>query len=318
MLNPIVGKDGSILAKKLSTILENPGCYLSDSRRMAIKTAIDWLTGKEMSVDKAGLVEKFAWVHSFAEAFVSPVGLPELLSETISLLELPSVVPLSKKAFMKVDVSSWSFEDPFIADHRPASPEEVELKRAICNLMLEHRVDDFYCPTIHPSHEGDVGVKQHFNQAYMDDYTTHPGDGILFFHDNCEIFTGVDYGWWEKKAKSFSPGNSRMGSENEYVIFCGFLIRSLIKENWSIHEAWGAVCNNRPVLTNGVCGFKNLDHHPKILAASHSYLGRDYSLGGGEGTPVANIYVPSTSDSLQPTNSGGWIVCERNPTETVA
>lgn len=313
MLNPVAGRKGGTLAKRLLEVMENPGCYIPDDKTELVMATIDWLTGKKMAVDKAKLADELARTVLPGEVLLLPVRLPELLLKAIDYLGLP--IPLGKESFVKVDLSEWSVEDSFMSDHRPASFEESQLKEALCSFIMSGVVRDFYCPTLHPSYDGAIGVQMYTDHIHWgDDYSTIPGDGTIFFKDGCKLFTGVDYDWWEKKAQSFMPGNSRIGTENEYLAFCGFLIRNLVKEGWSIREAWSAVCNDMPKLPNGVCGFKNLDIHPKILASSHRrHSLRNYCFGGGEGTPVADISAPRTCDSPQICNSGGWIVCELNP-----
>ncbi|MBR3319503.1 hypothetical protein IKG06_03280 [Candidatus Saccharibacteria bacterium] len=148
MLNPIAGKRGGAIAKELSAIIKNPGCYFPHRRE--VEDAIGWLTGEEMAIDKANLIDRLDWARSPEAVSVSPDGLPGLLLEAIELLESPSKIPLKKNIFVKIDVNSWSVDEPFITDHKPATKEEMSLKKIVYRLISDGEVDDFYCPTIRP------------------------------------------------------------------------------------------------------------------------------------------------------------------------
>lgn len=71
-------------------------------------------------------------------------------------------------------------------------------------------------------------------------------NGKIVFKSGNKPAVGHSAAWWDETWKKFMPSkNSRSGTELHYAAFLGKLMKYLIdKKNYSVTDAWRAVCNN--------------------------------------------------------------------------
>lgn len=328
----------------MSAVIAKHDGYLDRTTRSVMETTIGWLNGTDMKVKKEELLESWGKIKTLAEQYILPRPLLELASSATESLALPnSILPAAKDTFVKVSARDLHIEDRFFAEHVPANIEERRLKLDLLDLITEGKIDDFFAPKVGPSFEGDYGKYYHDSWEYCEannipsSHGTHedaqptprpnddsmsiiePGDGRLFFHKGCERFSGSQFTWWQEMVERFIPGHSWIGSIGEYLVFCGFFIKFLVDEQgWSVQDAWGAVCCDKPFLKNNAFGFHDLKKK-KVLSAGRLECGymnyRDYCYACNRGEPLARITTVATCDWLDLGSGSAWIVCDIDPTQ---
>ena len=114
-----------------------------------------------------------------------------------------------------------SSDSPVYAEllkHKPANDKEAkfidDLKKAISKSVKEFKV--------------------FVNDPSMD-------NGKFQFVPGFEPAVGYSYNEWEELAKE---NGLRLGTKDEYILFLGWLINSLINEGWFEKNAWFAVCTD--------------------------------------------------------------------------
>lgn len=175
--------------------------------------------------------------------------------------------------FWCIEASKLSLNDSFM-DFNPQDAETKEFKDELTEV-IKKGVRDFYRPIMDPS----------FDE-----------DGISFKKGKIPAI-GKSYDWWEKTVKEFMPERHvRIGNKSEYIAFLGYLIKTLVDEDWPIADAWNAVCrdsielgyywnsvskNHDFALTGSVevCGFYDLANTYKMLAEDDNAGG--FWLAGG-------------------------------------
>lgn len=222
--------------------------------------------------------------------------------------------------FILLKPSSLKLDDEFMK-HEPQTGRERKLKRRLAAVILAGDVKDFWCPKHNPS------FNEEENRIYFEMGSTPATISKTFYE-------------WDKLAKKFMPKcKSRLGTKDEYVVFLGFIIKSLVETGWEINAAWNAVCNDsyalghyknnsqqvaseiihEPTSSREVCGFYD-------LADSVKYLGEDedsacYYIASGccyddsDKCPISSIYPDNATNYSYP-HSVGWVVLEKSVFES--
>jgi len=217
---------------------------------------------------------------------------------------------LEPKHLVYIDASSLSLDDEFM-QHIPTTKAEERLKEWL-KSVISKKVKNFYHPVIDPS----------LNYR-----------GKLIYIAGLRPILGKSYNWWKNNAKrAFSSWeNARLGTKDEYIVFCGVLIKKLVSNGWSVADAWDAVCNYSSKLGNyqssegerivlkdtgsdEVCGFFDLANTYKILAGDEDDDNGFFMASGcyrclGNQFPIADIH-PVVGRAEQWHIAVGWIVLE--------
>lgn len=217
---------------------------------------------------------------------------------------------INDDVFVLIKASELSLGDDFLK-HIPRAGKEQRLKNRIIELIQEG-VRDFYRPKYDPS------------------FTTD-GDGICFEAGRYPA-VGKSYDWWKKIANKFDPSRgSRLGTEAEYVMFLGVLIKSLVNEGCPMAVIWNWVCDDSRDLghywnsaeaihsfertgSKGVCGFYDLANTCKILSYSKEpdevlVASGNYNCNSSELTVADLSYITFRNRNFN--SSVGWIVLEK-------
>lgn len=218
--------------------------------------------------------------------------------------------------FILLKPSSLKLDDEFMK-HEPQTGKERKLKRRLAAVIFAGDIKDFWCSKHNPS----------FNEEE---------NRIYFEMGSMPAVTPKTFYEWDKLAKNFMPEcKSRLGTKDEYVVFLGFIIKSLVEAGWEINTAWNAVCNDSYALghyknncledfteitheftgSREVCGFYD-------LADSVRYLGEDeengcYYMASGscyddsDKCPISSIYPDNATNYSYP-HAVGWVVLEKS------
>ena len=217
----------------------------------------------------------------------------------------------NRKAACKIKVTEFETikipgsDSPIYAElmkHEPANDAEVSfidnLKKAISKSVK--------------------GFEVFVNDPSMD-------NGKLQFVPGFKPTVGYSYNEWEELA---SENGLRLGTKDEYILFLGWLINSLINEGWSETASWKAVCTDSKKLghyfnledakgdfeltgSRKVAGKCDLANVCKILAKDKE-IGGFWVAGGsfvdnGGGCPLALLGFVSNFDGHNDV-SVGWFV----------
>lgn len=150
-------------------------------------------------------------------------------------------------------------------------------------------------------------------------------NGKLQFVPGCRPAVGYSYNQWTEIAKK---NGLRLGVKDEYIMFLGWLITSLINDGWSETDSWKAVCNDSKKLghyrnskdakadfevtgSREITGKFDLANAYKILAKDEEAGG--FWLAGGCYTNISNIYPLADFDLIDYCNlpnffGVGWLV----------
>ncbi len=143
-------------------------------------------------------------------------------------------------------------------------------------------------------------------EVFVNDPSIDNNDKLQFI-PNFIPAVGYSYNEWEELAKK---NGLRLGTKDEYTLFSGWLINSLINEGWTVSDAWNSVCTDSRELGNyynsegnncfiedtgsrKVAGKCDLANVKKILAKDEE-AGGYYLAGGcfrnyGNTSPLASI-----------------------------
>jgi len=218
---------------------------------------------------------------------------------------------LDPKLLVWIKASSLSLDDEFM-QHIPTTKGEERLKDWL-KSVISKKIKDFCRPVIDPG----------WNYR-----------GKLIYITGLRPMLGKSYSWWANNAeKAFSDwgGKARLGTKDEYIAFCGVLIKKLVSNGWSVDDAWDAVCNDSSKLgnykssegarialkdtgSNEVCGFFDLANTYKILAGDEDDDNGFFMASGcymclGNQFPIADIH-PVVGRTEQWHIAVGWIVLE--------
>ena len=103
--------------------------------------------------------------------------------------------------------------------HKPQNDKEWEFMKNL-EIAINAKVGSFRVPVNDPS----IDI-----------------NGKIQFAPGFKPATGYSYSEWEKLAKK---NGLRIGTKDEYILFMGWLITSLMNEGWSEKDAWFAVCTD--------------------------------------------------------------------------
>lgn len=200
-----------------------------------------------------------------------------------------------------IPVSKLSTEDAFMK----LAPKSTKAERDLHNRIgiLEHMtkkgyVKDFYKPIMDP------GVTDFYN------WHTFLNPARIVYEKGRPPATGGTVEYWLEMT-SFTEG-WRIGNKHEYVGFLGILIKMLIEEeNFSVAEAWNAVCNDSKDLgiyhkpyednmrntgSKGICGFYDLGNTRKIIELDYQIS--SYAHAGGDFTKRSQEYPLSCIEKI--------------------
>lgn len=216
---------------------------------------------------------------------------------------------INSKYLICIEASKLSLDDEFM-QHIPATKAEERLKDWL-KYVISKKVKDFYRPVIDPS--------LNF-------------DGKLVYVTGLRPALGKSYNWWANNAQKASHwSKARLGTKDEYITFCGVLIKKLVENGWSVADAWDAVSNDSTKLgnyknsvdgmlppkttgSNEVCGFFDLGNTYKILAGDEDddngfFMASGCHRSNGFEFPIADIH-PVVGRTEQWHIAVGWIVLE--------
>jgi len=214
---------------------------------------------------------------------------------------------MKEEMFVLVEASKLSLDDEFMR-HVPKTPEECKLKTQL-ETVIKRGIANFYRPRMDPAFDGTYNI---------------------FFNSGLKPAVGRNGYWWLTNAKKYAPERkSRLGTNSEYIAFLGVLIKMLIAKNWTMDEAWHAVCNDSKSLGNyrnslnaypdyestgsrEVVGFCDLANTWKLLSDDGN---SEFWLAGGHYFSVSTInpLADLRQDNICFDNlvgAVGWIVME--------
>lgn len=238
-------------------------------------------------------------------------------------------------AIVRIESSKLSFDDEFMM-HEPKNEREQELKKLLADV-IDKVILDFYRPIMDPSF-GKPKKDEDWRYAWMEENTlSYKEGGVPAIRGIAYPRTGSyqSYSSWKDLARNFCWPRSRIGTKDEYIAFLGVLIKKMIKEGWSVDEAWDAVCNDSKKLghycdsidskgqlertgSREICGFFDLANTYKLLAGNPEKF-KDYTgfwlAGGcygdrGDEKPIATLCHMDCQFSFL-NNCVGWIVLSR-------
>lgn len=235
-------------------------------------------------------------------------------------------VPIGTRAnFREIQVRELSMQDSFMTEHTPVSLFEAFLKNELVELIANRDVYNYWMPLIPPSYAGWIGdYVTNSDIRNGGDVHMELGDGELFFRDGYEPMNEqVTFDWWEEMArKHFGSYGGRIGTESDYIAFCGDLIKHLVEEEaYEPQAAWHEVCDDSEKLlaNEEICAKYGLNRLAKVVKAEGDkysrYQLRDYVYGSGKGQPIYDFDVLDTCDSLVLRSSVGWVVFDNAPPE---
>jgi len=196
----------------------------------------------------------------------------EMAEETVETL--PTTAKEDDDLFICIKASELRLTDEFM-QHKPNGEREQKLKDAL-EAVIKKGIPNFWRPRMDPS----------FDKK-----------GNICFKAGEKPAVGKSYNWWRENAKKFNPKRkSRLGTKSQYIAFLGVLIKALVAEDWTVDEAWAAVCNDSKKLghywnsenakhafeatgSRAIAGFYDLANAYKILAEDEEVGG--FWLAGG-------------------------------------
>ncbi len=208
-----------------------------------------------------------------------------------------------------IEVSSLSKRDK-VFRYKPENHSQEIVKKGIFKA-IDMNLKDFMVFTISPS---------------LDE-----NDKLIYKEGTYPIIEKSVEWLYEKCQKLYPERNSRIGDENHYYAFLGYLIKYLVeKKKQSIDDAWFVVCDDSKSLGNflntelieneleksgsrAIGKFYDLGNTYKIIRDSGSET--KFSLAGGcykdlsYLAPLSNI-VPLISIKRNMKNAVPWIVCD--------
>lgn len=134
-----------------------------------------------------------------------------------------------KEKFPIVRASALSLKDSFMR-FDPNTENQILLQESLVR-QIERGAQDFRRPAIDPSLDA---------------------EGNIIYMPGLEPALGILPELLEQKARNFMPKlNSRIGSNSEYDLFLGTLIKYLVEErNLPVTMAWAEVCFDSELLAN--------------------------------------------------------------------
>jgi hypothetical protein len=209
-----------------------------------------------------------------------------------------------------VEASKLSLTDDFM-NYQPKTLREEMLKESISKAIT-------------------IGTKD-FHRPIMDPSYANKACDIIHYKAGESPATEKSYNFWKETLKD---PDSRwcFGTKSQYVSFLGVLIKMLVAKEWTVEEAWDAICNDSKKLGNywdsenskhrmeltgsvEICGFFDLANTYKMLATdeeSNCYwiAGGTYDYSGST-NPLADLELSHDCDEELP-SIVPWFVCRPN------
>jgi len=229
----------------------------------------------------------------------------EMISE-VKESEVASSIQEEDDIFVCIKASELSLDDEFM-QHKPNSKREQELKDAL-KAVIKKGIADFWRPRMDPS----------FDKK-----------GNICFKAGEKPAVGKTYNWWRDNSKKFNPKRkSRLGTKPQYIAFLGVLIKTLVAEDWTVDEAWNAVCNDSKKLghcwnaenakhafestgSRAIAGFYDLANAYKILTVDgvdgYFWLAGGSNYHYGFYYPLADLDLHYNCDDRS-SYGVGWLV----------
>lgn len=133
--------------------------------------------------------------------------------------------------FNLIEASKLKKDDDFIQKVEPFGKVKIFREKLIGILDSANNIHDFYVQGVDPSLNED-------------------GTGIQYVTGKMPA-VGHSFNWGRKVAFEYAHYNgSRLGTDVEYYLFCGVLIKELIEAGYSVNEAWNMVCVNSADIGN--------------------------------------------------------------------
>lgn len=209
-----------------------------------------------------------------------------------------------QEPFHLIEASKLKVTDDFMK-YDDVFGKVKKIRDLLINILNNTNVHDFYIQGIDPSMNED-------------------GTGIQYVAGKMPA-VGHSTNWARKAALDYAPHmDSRLGTDIEYILFCGFLIKELVENGFSVNEAWHEVCSDsakignyftgkgrRSMLPTGsikVAGFADLANTTKLLysnnkifIASGAYCHKSYY---GFVADISRVYDANRKD----VTSVPWVV----------
>lgn len=142
-----------------------------------------------------------------------------ITNENLEQLSVEVIFKENSNPFQLVEASKLSLKDEFM-QYEPETSSGRELKCELENVICAG-ISNFWCPKYAPSLSGDYGIS---------------------YGELEPPAVGKEWFWWENTAKKFEPErNSRLGSKEQWIAYCGVRIKTLMKRGFSAKEAWKTV-----------------------------------------------------------------------------
>ena len=125
----------------------------------------------------------------------------------------------------RLEASKLTLDDRFLKEHTPVKGTlEVEIHNTLELLIKKGGIKDFWRPIYDPS---------------------LTEDNKIIYKSGSKPAIGKSYNWWVENVQKVDPKRkSRLGTKTEYILWLGILIKTLVQNNWTVEEAWSAVCQD--------------------------------------------------------------------------
>ena len=188
-----------------------------------------------------------------------------------------------QEPFKLIEASKLNAKDDFIQDVELFGKVRIFREKFLNVLNGTNNIHDFYIQGIDPCESEDGNIEYHAGKMPA---------------------VGHSFNWARKVAYEYAPYlGSRVGTEVEYLLFCGVLIKELVEKGiYSVNEAWHNVCANSVKIGN----YNTVK--PKLLPTGSMKVGRFADL--------ANTCKWLYNDGQIYTGSGAY--CHRSDCASVA
>lgn len=211
--------------------------------------------------------------------------------------------------FPIVNIEDISLNDKFLR-HRPKTPNQTRIRRDIITAKKRH-MENFRAAAILPSF-----------------YKVKDEPITFYYNDGEEPAVGMTPEWWEEFARNVSKNNrSRLGTDYEYDVFLGTIIKDLVEnKGYGIREAWKITCDSQLIASNlgkhSKKGYKRARHAKgriynaekiRFILKGHSencfYIVGNYS-EGRDIRYTASMFEAQYKNTVY-LRSEGWIVLDK-------
>jgi hypothetical protein len=214
------------------------------------------------------------------------------------------------KKFKIIPATQISVNDSFL-NYISKSKEQMNFKEKILNVLMNEDIKNFR----------------------VQGYDPRLKNNEIIFESGLLPELGKSPLWWEENAKNvLKSKNSRLGNENERLLFVAYILKRLVETNWNkISYCWHEICNDSVNIARYinntlyydfvyertgdkrvVSEFSDLGNVSKIIKSSND--NKFYHVGGARylnsyEAPIinqSNINYPENNDNL----AVGWIVMD--------